>query len=144
MSPVDALQRALAAEHAATYVYGALGAATSASATPGLYAEVSAAYADHRGRRDLLWSRLRDRGAEPIAAEPAYALPQPLVSADDVTRAALDLERACEETYAWVVEHTSGADRRVAITALTSAAVRALAFRGSPEILPGIGEHTDR
>ena len=48
MSPVDALQRALAAEHAATYVYGAIGAATSVSATPDLFAAVSAAYAEHR------------------------------------------------------------------------------------------------
>ena len=38
MSLVDALQVALAAEHAALHVYGTLGARTSASATPALYA----------------------------------------------------------------------------------------------------------
>jgi hypothetical protein len=144
VSPVDALQRALAAEHAATYVYGALGAATSVSATPDLFAGVSAAYADHRGRRDLLTARLRDRGADPVAAEAAYELPARLDSPASVTAAALRVERSCEETYAWVVEQTSGADRKVAVTALTSTAVRALAFRGSPEIFPGIGEHADR
>ncbi len=45
MTPVDALQTALAAQHAALYVYGALGARTSQSATPVLFAEVSDAYA---------------------------------------------------------------------------------------------------
>lgn len=144
MSPVAALQRALAAEHAATHVYGALGAATSVSATPELFAEVSAAYADHRARRDLLTARLRDRRADPVAAEAAYELPGRLDSPASVTAAALEIERACEETYAWVVEQTSGGDRRLAVTALTNAAVRALAFRGSPEIFPGIGEHADR
>ena len=144
MSPVEALQRALAAEHAATWVYGAVGAATSASATPALFASVSDAYVEHRARRDLWSARLRDRGVDPVAAEAAYAVPAPLRTADDVAAAALDVERACEATYAWVVEQTSGEDRRVAVTALTSAAVRALAFRGSPEIFPGIGEHADR
>ncbi len=144
MSPVDALQHALAAEHAATYVYGALGAATSVTASPGLFAEVSSAYSEHRGRRDVLSARLRDHGADPAAAEPAYVLPEPLGSASDVTAAALEVERATEATYAWVVEQTSGEDRRLAVTALTSAAVRALAFRGRPEIFPGTGEHADR
>ena len=40
MTPLDALQTSLAGEHAALHVYGALGAKTSASATPGLYAEL--------------------------------------------------------------------------------------------------------
>ncbi len=144
MSPVDALQAALAAEHAAVHLYGALGAHTSASSSPGLFAEVSAAYLDHRARRDLLVSLVRDHDGEPVAAEPAYALPEDLASPEAVTRAALEVERRCTDTYAWVVEQTSGPDRRVAVTALTTTAVRALAFRGSPEIFPGIGEHTDR
>ncbi len=38
MSPVEALQTALAAEHAALYVYGSLGARTSQSRTPVLFA----------------------------------------------------------------------------------------------------------
>jgi rubrerythrin len=144
MSPVDALQRALAAEHAALHVYGTLGARTSASATPQLYTDISAGYDEHRVSRDLLTSLVRDHGAEPVAAEPAYALPARLDTPDAVTREALEIERRCEGTYAWVVEQTSGSDRRLAITSLTSAAVRALAFRGSPEIFPGMAEYTDR
>lgn len=144
MTPEAALQRALAAEHAALHVYGALGARTSASASPQLFTLVSAGYAVHRGRRDQLTGRVRDHGAEPVAAEPAYELPTPLDTPAQVTAAALDVERACTATYAWLVGQTSGADRRWAVTALTDTAVRELAYRGSPEIFPGAGEHADR
>jgi hypothetical protein len=138
VTPLDALQTALAAEHAALHIYGALGARTSLSATPGLYAELVAAHDAHRDLRDQLTERIREAGAEPVAAEPAYELPAPLATPDDVTAAALDIERTCEATYVWVVEQTSGADRRLAVSALTRTAVRALAFRGSPEIFPGL------
>jgi hypothetical protein len=138
VTPLDALQTALAAEHAALHIYGALGARTSLSASPGLYAELVAAHDAHRDLRDQLTERIREAGAEPVAAEPAYELPAPLATPDDVTAAALDIERTCEATYVWVVEQTSGADRRLAVSALTRTAVRALAFRGSPEIFPGL------
>ena len=144
MSPVDALQRALAAEHAALHVYGTLGARTSASATPTLFADITAGYNAHRARRDQLTARVRDHGEEPVAAEPAYELPAPLDNPAQVTAAALDVERSCTATYAWLVGQTSGADRQWAVTALTEAAVRELTFRGSPEIFPGGGEHADR
>ena len=144
MSPVEALQTALAAEHAALHVFGSLGARTSASTTPQLYADLSAAHEAHRVSRNLLTARVRDQGADPVAAEPAYVLPEPLDTPEAVTRAALDIERHCESTYAWLVGQTSEADRRLAITSLRDAAVRALAFRGSPEIFPGMAEHADR
>jgi hypothetical protein len=138
MTPLDALQTSLAAEHAALHVCGALGAKTSVSATPELYAELVAAYRAHRELRDELTAAVRDAGGEPVSAEAAYELPAPLDTPEAVTRAALDVERHCEATYAWTVEQTSGAGRRLAVTALTRTAVRALAFRGSPEIFPGL------
>jgi len=144
VSPVTALQRALAAEHAALHVYGTLGARTSASATPTLFSDLTAGYTAHRARRDQLTARLRDRGVEPVAAEAAYELPEPLDTPAQVTGAALDVEQSCSATYAWLVGQTSGADRRWAVTALTQTAVRELTFRGSPEIFPGAGEHADR
>jgi hypothetical protein len=137
MTILDALQTALAAEHAAVYVYGTLGAHTSLSSTPGLYDAVSAAYAVHRSRRDQLTSRVLDHGGEPVAAEPAYTLPPGLGTAVGVTTAALELERRCATTYAWLVAQTVEDDRAWAIAALTSTAVRELSFRGSPEIFPG-------
>jgi hypothetical protein len=137
MTTVDALQTALAAEHAALYVYGALGARTSESAAPVLFAEVSDAYATHRTWRDLLTSRLVDEGAEPTPAAPTYELPDIAPTPAGVARAAVALERGCAETYAYVVANTAGADRTWAIAALTRSAVRRVAFGAEPEVLPG-------
>ena len=77
MTPLDALQTTLAGEHAAVYVYGVLGARTSRSAEPQLFADVADAYATHRARRDQLMTMVRDAGGTPVAAEPAYELPEP-------------------------------------------------------------------
>jgi hypothetical protein len=134
MTPVDALQTALAAEHAALYVYGALGARTSQSATPALFAEVSDAYAAHRAWRDLLTSRLVDEGAEPTPAAPTYELPT------GVARAAVVVEERCATTYAYVVANTAGADRTWAIGALTRSATRRVAFGAAPDALPGAAD----
>ena len=144
MTLLDALQMTLEAEHAAVYVYGVLGARTSRSAEPQLFADVSDAYATHRSRRDQLMSMVRDAGGTPRAAEPAYDLPEPLQTPAQVTRAALEIERASATTYAWLVANSVGPDRRWAVNALTNTAVRELTFRGSPEIFPGSGEYADR
>lgn len=140
MTTLDALQTALAAEHAALYVYGALGAQTSRSAAPGLFGSVSSAYAEHRGRRDLLTREIGALGADPVASAATYELPAGLGTVAGVTRAALDLERSCATTYAWVVANTVGPRRRWAVEVLTHTAVRELAFRGTPEMLPGADE----
>lgn len=85
-----------------------------------------------------------DQGGTPVAAEPAYDLPERLGSPERVELAALGIERRCATTYAWLVANTAGATRRWAVRALTNTAVRELTFRGSPEIFPGAGEHADR
>ncbi|MGB0101641.1 MAG: DUF4439 domain-containing protein, partial [Nocardioides sp.] len=81
---IEALQTALAAEHAAVYVYGALGGRTSRAETPELSAAVSSAYASHRARRDLLTSEVVDLGGEPVAAEAAYDVPGRLETPEQV------------------------------------------------------------
>ena len=144
MSDVDALQTTLAAEQAATYVFGVLGGRTSRTATPALFATVSSTYAAHRARRDLLTREIADLGAEPVAAEAAYDVPTPLDTPDQVSRAALATERDCATTYAWLVASTTGRWRRWAIGALNETAVRELAFRGTPEMFPGQDEYADR
>ncbi len=144
MTYVEALQTALAAEHAALYVVGALGAQTSETGAPTLYADLRAAYTEHRGRRDQLVRKLLDEDAEPVAAEPAYDLPADLGSVDVVTRRALRLERDCSTTYAYLVASSPPAERRWAVGALTGTAVRELAFRGTPEMFPGTDGHADR
>ena len=137
MTTTDALQTTLAAEHAAVYVYGALGAQTSRTGAPALYAAVTAAYSEHRARRDLLTRTITDLGATPVASEASYQLPERLGSVDAVTRTALRLERSCASTYAFLVASTTGPRRRWAVGALQDAAVRQLAFGGTPVALPG-------
>lgn len=135
---VAALQTAVAAEHAAVFVYGALGGQTSQSGSPALYAAVSAAYAVHRTRRDELIARVRAAGATPVAAEPGYALPDDLGTPAGVTARARALEESAAATYAYLVASTTGADRTWAIEALIDAAVRGLGFGARPDRLPGI------
>ncbi len=137
-APTDALQTALAAEHAAVFVYGALGGQTSQSDDPTLYAEVTDAYVTHRGRRDRLIALLEDDGRQPVAAEPGYDLPADLSTPVAIAGRALELERACAETYAFVVASTTAEDRKWAIDALLDTAVRELGFGGKPERLPGL------
>jgi hypothetical protein len=144
MTTLEALQATLAAEHAAVFVYGALGGRTSRSAAPELFAGVSSAYAAHRSRRDQLTAEIVDGGDSPVAAEAAYELPHPLLTPDQVNRAALDVERACATTYTYLVANTAADRRRWAIEALNEAAVRELTFRGTPETFPGAGEYADR
>jgi hypothetical protein len=144
MTYVDALHTTLAAEHAAVFVYGALGAQTSQSAEPTLYADLATAYTEHRARRDQLVRMVLDEGAEPVAAEPAYELPADLSTPDLVMRTALRLEQSCAENYAYLVANSPQERRRWAVNALVMTAVRELAFRGTPEIFPGSDEYADR
>lgn len=140
---VDFLQGTLAGEHAAVWVYGVLGGQTSQSTDPKLYAEVSAAYRIHRGRRDQLIRRVTDQGTEPVVSEVGYQLPNDASTPARVTAAARITEQRCAATYADLVARTTGELRALAIRCLTDAAVRQLRFRGSPETFPGAGELTD-
>jgi len=144
VTAIDALQTTLRAEHAALYVYGTLGAQTSRSAQPALFDAVSSAYAAHRARRDLLVREITGLGATPAASAPSYVVPRELGTPRAVRREALELERGCARTYAWLVANTVGERRRWAAGALNDAAVRELVFRGTPEMLPGADEYTDR
>lgn len=144
MTELDALQITLEAEHAAVYVYAVLGARTSQSGAPTLYAALRDAYQAHRVRRDGLVGEIAQLGEAPAPAATAYELPSELDSADAVARAALGLERACAVTYASLVANTVGRRRARAVEALTNSAVRELAFRGTPEIFPGAGEYANR
>jgi len=137
-APTDALQAALAAEHAAVFVYGALGGQTSQSDDPILYAQVTDAYVIHRSRRDRLISLIEDDGRQPVAAEPGYDLPADLSTPAAVAGRARELERGCSATYAFVVASTTGQDRKWAIEVLLDTAVRSLGFGGKPERLPGL------
>jgi hypothetical protein len=135
---IEALQRTLAAEHAAIFVLAALGGRASSLPPSPLREALDTAYADHEDRRGRLRTMIAGAGADPVAAEPAYRLPAPLSTAAQIAAAALDVERACATTYAALVAVTTGALRRWAIDALVVTAVGESAFGGRPEALPGL------
>lgn len=137
MTPLQALQETLAAEHAAMAVYAFLGAQTSQSGQPDLYDALETAYRIHRRLRDQLTVMVSRQGAVPTPAAAAYELPRAIRTAREKNDAALLVERRIIETYGQLVESTAGAERRWALVALDEAAVRLLEFRGTPEMFPG-------
>lgn len=137
MTPLEALQETLAGEHAALYLYGAIGAQSSESREHALYALLLDGYRVHRKRRDELTAMVVATGATPVAAKVAYDVPEPLRTAAELNDAALQVERRIARTYGQMVENTAGAERRWALVALDDAAVRQVKLRGTPEMFPG-------
>ena len=104
---------------------------------PTLYAEVTDAYVTHRARRDDLIALIEGDGREPVAAEPGYELPADLSTAIAVADRALEIERSCAATYAFVVGSTRDGQRKWAVEALLDAAVRDWPSAGSRSVCPG-------
>ncbi|MCX4789770.1 MULTISPECIES: ferritin-like domain-containing protein [unclassified Streptomyces] len=133
-----ATQAALAAEHAAVYGYGVVGARVA----DGRRAEATAAYHAHRARRDTLVRTVRDLGGEPVAAQAAYALPFAVPDPTAAVRLAALLEDRVAGVYSDLVRAADGPLRRQAADALREAAVRAVRWRGSGVPFPGLAELT--
>ncbi|MFJ8077975.1 DUF4439 domain-containing protein [Streptomyces sp. NPDC096176] len=133
---LDAVQAALAAEHAAVYGYGVVGGRVGDDQEN----EAAAAHAAHRARRDSLERTVRDLGGEPSAAAAAYALPFSVPDAAAAIRLAAVLEDRVAGVYADLVRATDGPLRLDAAGALREAAVRAVRWRGSGVAFPGLAE----
>ncbi|CAA9407151.1 MAG: hypothetical protein AVDCRST_MAG60-2431 [uncultured Nocardioides sp.] len=140
MNATESLQSTLAAEHAAIFLYGDAGAHSSQSSEPALFSTIASLYRTHRARRDQLHLLLADRGATPVAAQPAYDLPAPLATPAAVRAQAQRIERRCAEVYAALVAHTDGTDRAWAISALSEAAQARILLGGRAETFPGAPE----
>ncbi|GGM38526.1 hypothetical protein GCM10012275_06860 [Longimycelium tulufanense] len=122
---VEAVQRALAVEHAAEWSYGVASAFVSNG--KGLVGEGMDA---HRSVRNSTEQMLRDSGATPVPPQPAYRVPKPVT--DAASAAALLVIAESDAAAAWraVLEHSDDPDlRRFAVEALTSAAVLATRWR---------------
>ncbi|MFW6692014.1 DUF4439 domain-containing protein [Streptomyces sp. MAR4 CNX-425] len=133
-----AAQRALAAEHAAVYGYGVVGA----HAGSGRAGEARAGYDAHRARRDALSRAVRDLGDAPRPAAAAYALPFAVPDEAAAVRLATELEDRIAGSYADLVQAADGDLRRDAAAALREAAVRAARWRGGSVAFPGLAERT--
>jgi Domain of unknown function (DUF4439) len=138
MTPVQALQKTLAAEHAAVHLYGVLGGQSSKSRQPTLFNQLDQAYDEHRGQRDRLTVLINAKGHDPVAALVDYAVPGPTSTPSQIEGVARTIERRVTETYGELVENTSGSDRSWAISALDASALRELGFGVAPTAFPGL------
>ncbi|MFC1414973.1 ferritin-like domain-containing protein [Streptacidiphilus sp. N1-12] len=129
-----ALQAALAAEDAAVYAYGVIGARLSGPRRT----RATASYQAHRARRGELQQRIAASGAVPEAAAPAYQLPAAVTgTASAVRLAGLVEDRICA-VYANAVQATAGPLRAAMAAALRRSALDTLAWRGSGTAFPGL------
>jgi hypothetical protein len=133
---LEALQKALAAEHAAVYGYGVVGGRIR----EGRRMEAKAAYDAHRARRDALVRDVRSLRGTPVAAAPAYALPFPVPDSAAAVRLAAELEDRVAGVYSDLVRAAEGGRRGTAAEALREAAVRAVRWRGESVAFPGLAE----
>ncbi|MCZ2859906.1 ferritin-like domain-containing protein [Blastococcus sp. VKM Ac-2987] len=123
-----ALDAALAAEHAAVWGYGVVGAALP----PGERAAAAAAEDDHRAVRDQLVLLLGERGAEPAMPEAGYALPFPVLSPVDAAALAVVLEEGVAAAWVRVLDRAAERPARaLAMEVLGATEVRAVGWRGA-------------
>jgi len=133
-TPVAALQAALAAEHAAVYGYGVVGAMLTRTSR-------SLAYTDwrtHEIARDKVAAMLVKLGATPVAASPAYTLPFAVTDASSAKRLAAVLEDGVTRAYLGLVAVNDRSLRTFGALAMQPPASRAAAWRGSTVAFPGM------
>ncbi len=123
---VEALQTALAAEHAVVWGYGVVGGRADDALRP----KVRDADSVHRARRDGTAALVRRYGGDPVPTEAAYALPFPVPDRKAALRLAVHLEEGAAAAWRYAVAATEDATvRRAALAGLTDAAVRATGWR---------------
>src|SRR3984957_15073724 len=131
---VAALQGALAAEHAAVYGYGIVGAMLTGREQP----DARAGWTAHQVARDTLEAMLTRLGATPVAASPAYELPFAVAGAASAKRLPAALEDGGARADLGGVGVDSPALRAFGATAMQVSANRAVAWRGSTVAFPGM------
>jgi len=133
-APARALQRALAAEQAAVYGYGVIGAhltgAQLRSATDDWIA--------HQVARDQLEALLRARGAQPAAAAVGYRLPAPVRGPAEARSLAALLEDRVTAAYLGLVALRERGLRELGAQRVRQSALRATAWRGTTIAFPGL------
>ena len=127
------LAAALAAEEAAIYAYGVLGVKLTGD---GDRTEARAAEAVHRGRRDVLVSRLSALKASTAPMPAGYALPFEVTDRASALKLAIHIEDGVAQAWRAVLPVTTGADRTTGLNALIDAAVRATRWRRLGEVTP--------
>jgi hypothetical protein len=131
---VAALQSALAAEEAASYGYGIVGAHLTGAA----FKAASADCVIHELARDALVKLITALGATPEPAAAAYRLPIAVLTAADAARLAVDLELEVLTAYVNLVGVADPGLRTLAATSMQDACIRAARWGGRSEAFPGL------
>jgi hypothetical protein len=128
-----ALGAALAAEHAAVWGYGVVGAALGEDARP----LASDAEAAHRDVRDQVGALLASREADVADAEGGYAVPFPVLSEVDAAALGAVLEDGVAAAWVRVLDQAAErSSRELAVAALSAAEVRAVGWRAAAAQTP--------
>lgn len=134
MTENEALQAALAGEHAALYGVGVAGGKLSGAR----FRAATTLYEQHRRRRDTLTDLLLEFGEKPAAAEPAYELPRAVTNAATATALVLLIEQRLAAVYGDLVESAEQPKvRTYAIQTLIATASTQLGWGGAPVAFPG-------
>src|ERR1700683_1981490 len=131
---VDALQSALAAEDAASYGYGIVGAHLTGSA----FSLATADCVIHERARDALFGMITALGATPQPAAVAYRLPLTVSTPAQAARLAVDLELSVVAGYVELAGASDRTLRTLAATRMQDAAARAARWGGPPQAFPGL------
>lgn len=132
--PVAALQTALAAEQAASYGYGIVGAHLAGAA----FDVASADCVVHERARDVLTKLITWLGATPRPAAAAYQLPIGVSSAADAAKLAVDLELEVVASYVDLAGVPDPRLRTLAATSMQGACVRAARWGAKSRPFPGL------
>lgn len=133
-SPASALQAALAAEHAAVYGYGVIGAHLTGSRQ----STATSDWVAHQEARDKLEAMLQARGAQPAAAAVAYRLPVQVRTPAQAASLAVLLEERITTAYLGLVAQATPAVRTFGAQQVQASALRAAYWRGSTVAFPGL------
>ena len=137
VASVAALQTALAAEQAASYGYGIVGAHLTGAA----FRAASADCVVHERARDLLTRLITSLGATPRPAAAAYQLPLDVTSAADAAKLAVDLEREVVASYVDLAGAPDPRLRTLAAANMQGACVRAARWGATSQPFPGLTSH---
>lgn len=133
---LEAMQAALAGEHAAVYGYGVIGGRLQTS-TPA-QERASAAYTAHRTRRDALVAKITAAGQTPVQAAPGYEIATTVTDESTAGTLAIKIERRCAVLYATVIAVADPPRRSAALDALIACATGEVTWGQAPSSFPGV------
>ena len=128
-----AVQAALAAEQAASYGYGVVGA----NLTGAKLAAATADWIGHQRARDALTAMVLAMRGQPHAAAAAYQLPVAVTGPASAAALAAELEQRVAAGYLAMVALDDRALRKLGAERMQAAAVRATRWSGRTEAFPG-------